>query len=218
MPRPSQRMQKCIHIDLSSIKYDSTCVTLNMPLEFACDNCKSKIESKIGISKKSSNVSKRLRHFKHDRWRCQQLWQSKYGDKTQTTATVRKHIWTQNYLNIKQDVKIDYTSHQYKNIKKKETDLNYKTNNITSAPIDEPSLYATDKKQLPNPRPPSRRSNHWLPCQKGLKVWIKNAAAAQSFIPRTIRPSLTWQPALTKGTNSFKKLSEQSSKTWSTLL
>ena len=53
MPRPSCRMQKCIHIDLSSIKYGSTCVTLNMPLEFTCDNCKSKIEAKSGVSKKA---------------------------------------------------------------------------------------------------------------------------------------------------------------------
>ena len=53
MPRPSRRMQKCIHIDLLSIKYHSTCGTLNMPLEFAWDNCKSKIEAKSGISKKA---------------------------------------------------------------------------------------------------------------------------------------------------------------------
>ena len=43
-------------------------------------------------------------------------------------------------------MKIDYTSHQYKHIKKKETGLNFKTINVTSAQIDEPSLYETDKK------------------------------------------------------------------------
>ena len=92
MPRPSRRMQKCIHIDLTSIKYESTCVTLNMPLEFACDNCQNKIEAASGMSKKSSSVAKQMRDYRHDRWRCQQLWQSKYGQNIQTTAIIRKHI------------------------------------------------------------------------------------------------------------------------------
>ena len=61
----------------------------------------------------------------------------------QTTATVRKHIQTQNYLKIMQDVKIDYTSHQKKH-KEEGNWFEYLKNNV-SKPIEEPSLYTTLK-------------------------------------------------------------------------
>ena len=54
MTRSSRRKLNCVHIDLTQIKHDSTCVTLQLPLDLACDNCKPKIEASIGMGKKSS--------------------------------------------------------------------------------------------------------------------------------------------------------------------
>ena len=76
------------------------------------------------MAKKSSKREKRHRDFASDRWRCQQLWLSKYGDHHRTTATIQKHIRLRNYLNISQDVVIDYeyfTDDNTANKKKKAT-------------------------------------------------------------------------------------------------
>ena len=128
MTRSSRRTQKGVHIDLSEIKYDSSCISLGLPLELSCDNCKPKLEAQFGLGKKSSTKMKRSREFNSDRWKCQQLWQSKFGTEKRQVATVRKHVRVRNYLNIEQEVIINYqneynngdTNSNITNIKKKE--------------------------------------------------------------------------------------------------
>ena len=57
---------------------------------------------------------KRSREFNSDRWKCQQLWQSKFRTEKRQVATVRKHAWVRNYLNIEQEVIINYQN-EYNN-------------------------------------------------------------------------------------------------------
>lgn len=46
------------NILLLDIKYDSTCIILDLPHTLCCDNCKNEIESCCGLLKKSSKKKK----------------------------------------------------------------------------------------------------------------------------------------------------------------
>ena len=81
-----------INIDLLEIKYDSTCISLSLLFDMSCDVCRPKMEATIGLTKKSSCKQKQSRHFKSDRWKCHQLWQSKFRDVNQTCAKVQMHV------------------------------------------------------------------------------------------------------------------------------
>ena len=77
----------------------------------SCDICKPKLEAESGTSKKiSQKRDMRFQDFATDRWKCQQLWLSKHGEKNCTSATVQKHVEITNYLNILQDVVLEYES------------------------------------------------------------------------------------------------------------
>ena len=114
-------------IELSDIRYDSTCLTLNLPKCLCCDNCEHKVEASIGLAKKSSMKTKSFRTMSPRR-RCQQLWLSKFAEDTMPTGKVQKHNRTRNYLNIRPDVIIDYEN-KY---------INYKDYKV-SWPSDPPS-------------------------------------------------------------------------------
>ena len=60
-------------IELSEIRYDSTCITLNIPISFACLTC----EPKMCIHTKKGRQHKALERLKDDRNKCEQLWLTK---------------------------------------------------------------------------------------------------------------------------------------------
>ena len=101
---------KAIHIDISNIKHDTTCCNIlpgGLPITVACDICKSKLDIH---TKKSSQKSKIERH-KHASNKCKQYWVSKWsGGECVTQGEILKHSFTRQYLNIEQDVKIEFTN------------------------------------------------------------------------------------------------------------
>ena len=101
------RSIKGVDINLTDIKFNSTCISLNIPLMLCCNNCKPKVESTNKICKKSSKGQKRIRDYTTDRWKCQQLWLSTFGEANHTNATVRMHVRVQKKLNILQEAVIE---------------------------------------------------------------------------------------------------------------
>ena len=97
-----------VHISLSSIKYDSTCVNIvpgGLPIALACENCKPKLDIH---SKKSSKKEKKERH-KHATNKCKQYWISRWSDeKTSQIGLLKQHNLIRRYLNIELDVKIEF--------------------------------------------------------------------------------------------------------------
>ena len=92
------------NILLSDIKYNSTCVTLNMPFSFACENCQPQLDLL------SHTRQKRKREVDLDeRNRCKQYWLSTWNDDSRTTSKVQRHVTVRKYLGIAQDVIIDKT-------------------------------------------------------------------------------------------------------------
>ena len=99
---------KAIHINISNIKHDTTCCNIlpgGLPITVACDICKSKLDIH---TKKSSQKSKKERH-KHASNKCKQYWIIKWSDESRSQiGLLKKHNLTRRYLNIQQDVKIDF--------------------------------------------------------------------------------------------------------------
>ena len=114
MSKRRSSRRKAIHIDLSDIKYDSTCVDIipsGLPLSLTCDICKSKLDI---FTKKSIQKNKKERQ-KHLTNKCKQYWMCKWLDQSsnRTPGEFIKHNITRNYLGIKLGIEIDYDS--YKN-------------------------------------------------------------------------------------------------------
>ena len=83
---PRQTNVGRVNINLSKVKYNSTCISLGLPFNLSCEVCRPKIEAAVGLSKKSSCQPKRSRDFNSDCWKCHQLWQSKFGDDAKRTS------------------------------------------------------------------------------------------------------------------------------------
>ena len=99
------RWSRAIQINLSEIKYDTTCVNIlpgGLPPSIACKVCSPKLDIH---SKKSSQRFKKERN-KHVTNRCKQYWLSKWSkDKGCNT---QRHHFTRNYLNIKQEEVVEF--------------------------------------------------------------------------------------------------------------
>ena len=92
-------------IALSSIKYDSTCISLELPYSLACSNCGPALDP-LTITRKRSH--KKERH-KSERRRCQQYWSSSWTEgKDATEGNVLKYQLTRRYLQIDSDITNDY--------------------------------------------------------------------------------------------------------------
>ena len=79
MSKRRSSIRKAEDIDLSGIKYDSTCVNITpggLPLSLACDICKPKLDIH---TKRSSQKEKKERH-KYFTNRCKQYWMCKWTD------------------------------------------------------------------------------------------------------------------------------------------
>ena len=82
-------------------------MSIGLPFELSCNICKSKIEAQMCLRKSNIQV-KQNQYYSSDCWKYYQLWQSKFGEANCTFATVQKYVCIINYLNIKQDVIINY--------------------------------------------------------------------------------------------------------------
>ena len=123
------------------------------------------------------------------------MWKNKFGEDSRTTATVFKHVWTRNYLNIEQNVIINY-GRIYEVEKKANRGFDFKksTNGVVApvAPI-APAIIA--------PKVPTDK-NSLLVCnqaslvafQEGMFMRAKRTSM-QYFILLTITTCLRQQPA-----------------------
>ena len=99
----SKTRTKQTDILLTDIKSTSRCLDLSLPRDLCCDNCKYKLDTDSGMTKKGSHTLKRFRDTS-ERRRCIQPWATIHGEAGATSATARKFIQTRNYLNIQRDV------------------------------------------------------------------------------------------------------------------
>ena len=105
------RGRQILHIDLTDIQYDSTCIDIipnGLPYSVACDICK----PKLCIHTKKSSKKKKKERNKHESNKCKQYWISKWGKSTRyiTQGEVMQHIFTRRFLGIEQGVMICYDS------------------------------------------------------------------------------------------------------------
>ena len=101
----STRSSRAIDLDLSDIKFDTTCIDIvpgGLPLTIACQVCHPKLDIH---TKKSSQKSKKQR-LKHSTNKCKQFWHSKWSNGN--IGTLNKHNFTRAYLNINLDVQIEF--------------------------------------------------------------------------------------------------------------
>ena len=103
--RPTRRAARAIDIDLSDIRHDTTCINIvpgGLPLSIACEVYHPKLDIH---TKKSSQKSKKQRH-KHLTNKCKQFWMSKWSNGN--IGPLKKHNFTRGFLNINQDVEIQF--------------------------------------------------------------------------------------------------------------
>ena len=85
-------------IELSEIRYDSTCITLNIPLSFSCLT----YNSKMCIHTKKVRQQKALERLKDDRNKCEQLWLTKVAtNQKKSTSKLICHNEVRAYLGNK---------------------------------------------------------------------------------------------------------------------
>ena len=94
------------NILVSDIKYNSRCIDLDLPFSLSCDSCRSILEVKCGMLKKSSHKFKRFRDLS-ERRRFQQPWYSAHNKPYKPTTTLQKFIRVRNYLKIHCDVEVE---------------------------------------------------------------------------------------------------------------
>ena len=95
--RATRRSARAIDLNHSDIKYDTTCIDIvpgDFPLSLACEICHGKLD--IHTKKSSQNLTNRYKQY----------WMSKWSN--QNIGLLTKHNFTRRYLNIKQDVKIQF--------------------------------------------------------------------------------------------------------------
>ena len=114
---------------VTDIKYNSRCVDLDLPFSLCCDSCRSTLEAKSGILKKSSHKAKRFRDTS-ERRRCQQPWSSEHNKSFKPTATLQKFVRVREYLKIDCDVEIKklYVNESRKKIKPQDSNTTSKCN------------------------------------------------------------------------------------------
>lgn len=99
--RSTRRPTNGLHINLSNIKYDSTCITLCLPTHLACRACMKDacVHTHTRKKRKSSQRQKNPRN------RCQQYWTTKWTQgPLATTAHLATHNRVRGYLGIEKDV------------------------------------------------------------------------------------------------------------------
>ena len=89
---------------LSDIKYNSTCITLQIPLDLACGECKKQLNPLENTRKKRKSERQKC-----ERRRCEQYWCSKYGlNMSSTEGHALMHRKVRRWLRIEQDIDIHF--------------------------------------------------------------------------------------------------------------
>ena len=104
----SKQKRKELHPDqfhVDQICYNSTCVTLDLPLSLCCRVC---LKQKDILNKKSSRPDKKQKYLDRTN-RCLQLWDSSWATKEYiTSGNLQQHNRVQNYLGIAPSVEINF--------------------------------------------------------------------------------------------------------------
>ena len=100
----SRASQIANSIDLSQVKCNSTCISLNIPSSLECSECANELDPLIRTRKK-----RKSQRQKCDRRKCRQYWDTKWTQgKDATEGNILKHKKVRAYLQINQDITIDY--------------------------------------------------------------------------------------------------------------
>ena len=92
---------------LSDLNYDSTCISLELPYDIACEVCKPK--SNFSLLKKSSRPSQKRLKYLHYTNRCKQYWDSHWVKPSNVTnGILLNHVQSRRYLGVAPDVAIEY--------------------------------------------------------------------------------------------------------------
>ena len=114
---------KAVHINLSNINYDTTCVNIlpgGLPVNLACEVCGPKLDI---FTKKSSKPNKKER-LKHENNRCKQYWSSKWISKQNSTiGHVNRHKLTRSYLHIDHEIVLEYECLKRRKLTKSNSNL-----------------------------------------------------------------------------------------------
>ena len=96
---------------LSDVKYNSTCITLQIPLDLACGECKKQLNPLENTRKKRKSERQ-----KSERRRCEQYWCSEYGlNMSSTEEHALMHRQVRQWLRIEQDILIHFENVHSKN-------------------------------------------------------------------------------------------------------
>ena len=105
MMRSSKKRKKVKpnQFHIIQVKYVSTCITLDLPIELCYDVCHRK---KDIFTKKSSKLEKRHKYL-HATNRCKQLWDNKWLEQNNVTSgLLKQHNRVRNYLGIQTGILI----------------------------------------------------------------------------------------------------------------
>ena len=131
-------------IELSDVRYNSTCITLQIPLSLACLTC----EPKLCIHTKKGRQQKALERLKDDRNKCDQLWLTKVATNQRCpTSKLMRHNQIRTYLGIESDVILEFTNKNTTQLKDIPTTIP-PTKLVSPIPTDPPIVN-------PPPTPPS---------------------------------------------------------------
>ena len=112
-----QPQRRNIPILLSEITSESTCCTLSLPLDLACEICKPKI-CPLSFNRTPKKAEERL---KGERNRCAQLWLSKWvSNQNFSTGQLLRHNELRSYLGIESDTILEF---DYPKVDNKVTDV-----------------------------------------------------------------------------------------------
>ena len=95
----------CKSMELSDVRYNSTCITLQIPISLACLTC----EPKLCIHTKKGRQQKASERLKAERNRCEQLWLTKWvSNKNSATSKIVRHNQVRAYLGIQSNVILEF--------------------------------------------------------------------------------------------------------------
>ena len=159
--RPTRSRQKK-DILLTDIKYNSTCLTLDIPFSLCCDICKPIKEAANGLLKNSSKTRMKKRYRDTtERWRCQQPWASCNLSDTSTIGKVNHCKKVRDFLKIETDITIKNYSVDHSRSKRARLDLvSTPSNNSNAINLNNNNNVITRNKNMSKPSdPPSVRQS-----------------------------------------------------------
>lgn len=101
-----------MEIECLPVRYDSTCITLDLPRKLYCEVCLNENDPLKNKRKKRKTDNIRHRNY---RYFCKQFWDTKWIVGTRSTdSTVQLHYNIRNFLKAKQDLNLNVLPYGYK--------------------------------------------------------------------------------------------------------